>query len=122
MIKNFILVGLGGSIGSMLRYAVYILLNTKHIFGATLLINIIGSLLIGIITGLSMRNELFDANYKLFLAVGICGGFTTFSAFSVENLQLLQHGKYLTMLLYSTSSIILGIFATWLGYKMGGRI
>ena len=94
MIKNFILIGVGGALGSMLRYLFSLLIQHKQLPWATLLVNIIGSFIIGIVVAESLKNEIFANNWRLFLATGICGGFTTFSAFSLENLQLLQNGKY----------------------------
>ena len=118
MIKNILLIGLGGGIGSMWRYTVSLLLVNKSFPVATLLINISGSFIIGLVAAYALKNEWFAANWKLFLATGICGGFTTFSAFSLENLQLLQQGKYLWALLYIAASIVLGLIATFFGYKL----
>jgi CrcB protein len=116
MIKEFLLVGAGGALGSMLRYAGNLLYNNKSFPATTFLINIIGSFIIGIVIGCSIKNN-SSINWKLFLATGICGGFTTFSAFSFENLSLLQEGKIFTSLLYIAGSVVLGIAAAWLGYK-----
>ena len=118
MIKNILLIGLGGGIGSMCRYTVSLLLVNKSFPVATLLINISGSFIIGLVAAYALKNEWFAANWKLFLATGICGGFTTFSAFSLENLQLLQQGKYLWALLYIAASIVMGLIATFFGYKL----
>ena len=121
MLKNLLLVGLGGSIGSVLRFMIWHFFKSPDFPFSTLLVNIAGSLVIGIIIGLSLKDAGFSNNWKLFLATGICGGFTTFSAFSIENLQMLQHGKYLLSLLYISASIILGIAAVWLGFKLAGN-
>jgi CrcB protein len=118
MFKNFVLVGIGGAIGSVLRYAAYLLVTTKHFPLATLVINIIGSFIIGLVLSVSLKDEAFLNNWKLFLATGICGGFTTFSAFTAENVVLLQNGKYFIALIYIVLSIILGIVAAWLGFKL----
>ncbi len=118
MLKNFILVGLGGAAGSVLRYAVSLLIMNRVFPLATLLVNIAGSFLIGLILASGIKNENFAGNWKLFLATGVCGGFTTFSAFSAENLQLLQSGKTTLSLVYITISIVTGIFAAWLGFKL----
>jgi fluoride exporter len=118
MFKNFLLVGLGGALGSMLRYAAYLLFTTKNFPAATFAVNIAGSFIIGWVLALSVKDELFLTNWKLFLATGICGGFTTFSAFSAENMVLLQNGKHAVALLYITLSIVLGIGAAWLGYNI----
>jgi CrcB protein len=117
-IKNFILVGLGGAAGSMLRYGGNLLIGNKDFPYATLLINIAGSFIIGLVIALSLKNETFANNWKLFLATGICGGFTTFSAFSLENLQLIQSGKYFLFILYVLLSVVLGLAAAFAGYKI----
>lgn len=118
MFKNFLLVGLGGGLGSMMRYAVWHFSRSANFPSATLLVNIAGSLIIGIIIALNIKDVNYPQDWKLFLATGICGGFTTFSAFSIENLQMLQQGKYLLSLLYISSSIVAGIAAAWLGFKL----
>ncbi len=118
MFKNFLLVGLGGALGSMMRYAAYLLITAKNFPLATLGINIIGSFVIGLVLAFSVKDESFLNNWKLFLATGICGGFTTFSAFSAENVVLLQSEKYLPALLYIVLSIVLGIAAAWFGFSM----
>lgn len=118
MIRNFLLVGMGGALGSMLRYGSGLLIGPRTFPLATLLINITGSFIIGVVMAYSLRNETFAGSWKLFLATGICGGFTTFSAFSLENLQLLQNGKTGMFALYTASSILLGIAAVWMGFKL----
>lgn len=118
MLKNFLLVGLGGGLGSALRYGSSLLMSSKLFPWATLAINILGSLVIGIVFALSIRQEPLANNWKLFLATGICGGFTTFSAFSLENMGLLQSGKYGIAIAYISASIVLGIAATFIGYQL----
>jgi CrcB protein len=118
MIKNFLLVGLGGALGSMLRYAVYLSVTVKNFPLGTFAVNIAGSFIIGIVLALSLKDESFLNNWKVFLATGICGGFTTFSSFSAENVALFQNGKFGIALLYITLSIVLGIAAAWLGFKL----
>jgi len=118
MLKNFLLVGLGGGLGSVLRYGSSLLVNSKLFPWATLAINILGSLIIGIVFAMSIRQEPLGNNWKLFLATGICGGFTTFSAFSLENMGLLQSGKYGMAIAYVCASIVLGIAAAFIGYQL----
>ncbi len=118
MLKNFLLVGLGGAAGSMLRYVFYLFITTKQFPYATFAVNIIGSFIIGLVLALSLKDQSFNNNWKLFLATGICGGFTTFSAFSLENITLLQNEKYFTALIYIVASIVLGMVAAWLGFKL----
>ena len=116
MIKNLLLVGLGGGIGSMLRYGGSLLMGSKLFPYATLSVNILGSFIIGIVFAIILKDAAFSNSWKLFIATGICGGFTTFSAFSLENMSLLQSGKYGLAFTYITLSIVLGISATFLGY------
>ncbi len=118
MLKNFLIVAAGGGIGAALRYWIFMLVKNEPIPYATLMINITGSFLLGIIMALSLKNEQFSQSAKLFLATGICGGFTTFSAFSFENLVLLQQGKYNLVFFYSITSVLAGITAAWLGFKI----
>lgn len=116
---GFFWVGLGGAIGAMLRYGAG--LAALRLWGAnfpwgTLAVNISGSLLIGLITGylLSLGNELQET-VRLFVIVGILGGFTTFSAFALDSIILLQKGEYLPAIAYIGGSVLFSIFATALG-------
>lgn len=118
MFRNLLLVGLGGGIGSILRYAVSLVIGTKYFPYPTLAVNIIGCFVIGVVFAFSIRDEAFLNSWKLFLASGICGGFTTFSAFSLENMGLLQSGKIGLALTYIGLSIVLGILATFGGYQL----
>ncbi|HMK04818.1 MAG TPA: fluoride efflux transporter CrcB [Ferruginibacter sp.] len=118
MLKNILLVGLGGGIGSILRYCSSLLINSKYFPWSTFLVNIMGSFIIGLVIAFSLRDGSFSNNWKLFLATGICGGFTTFSAFSAENLTLFQNGKYGMAILYMILSFVLGIIAVFLGYQL----
>lgn len=109
--------GLGGAIGSMLRLGISVLIKpVNHFPIATLSVNCIGSFLIGIFAGMAIKES--HPNLYLFLATGICGGFTTFSAFSLEGMQLLQQQKTGIYLIYAMGSIALGLFFAWLGWKM----
>src|SRR5512133_976796 len=97
MIKTLLLIGTGGFLGSISRF-----LTSKYLqnmfpsafpFG-TFFVNITGCFLIGLIYGISERSALFTTEWKMFLAVGFCGGFTTFSAFANENIALLRDGDF----------------------------
>ncbi|MES2479984.1 MAG: fluoride efflux transporter CrcB [Bacteroidota bacterium] len=120
MLKNIIYIGIGGGLGSICRYLLSLAamkwMGTAFPIG-TFLINIIGSLLIGLFLGFFDKNLLGDST-RLLLITGFCGGFTTFSAFSSENLNLILSGNWFTAILYSLLSVLLGISAVWLGYKM----
>lgn len=121
MIKQIAIVGLGGSVGSILRYlTVYfsakLYTNTPVTFPYhTFAVNIIGCFIIGILMGLSERHLLINNDLKLLLVTGFCGGYTTFSAFSAENYQLYQNGHYITLLLYISGSVIAGLAAVYIG-------
>jgi CrcB protein len=102
---GFIFVGLGGAVGAMLRYAIS-LVPYKHTFPLpTLIINIIGALLIGYIAGLAIKKDM-PQSMILFLKTGLCGGFTTFSTFSLEAYELLKAGNYVQTVLYILLSVI----------------
>ena len=115
LFKNFLLVGLGGMIGSVCRYAIALIFKNTYFPFSTLIVNVIGSFIIGLILGISLKNPTFNNEWRLFLATGICGGFTTFSAFSYENMSLLKSGNYSYFFLYVGGSVVFGIFAAWFG-------
>jgi len=115
LLKNLLLVGFGGMIGSAMRYLAVHFIKHESFPYATFTVNIIGSLLIGAIMGIAAREEGFG-NWRLFLATGICGGFTTFSAFAWENMQLLNQQRYGSFVIYTGATLILGLGAVTLGY------
>jgi len=117
--KQLLIVGFGGAIGSIARFLVSKLNLHWHFLSipmGTLTVNVLGSLLIGFIAGVSARTEIISPSMRLFLMVGICGGFTTFSSFTNENLTLMQNGQFLSVLLYTGFSIFFGFLAVYLGY------
>ncbi len=118
MIRQVLLVGLGGFLGSVLRFLLSKFNDNINFFGlpiGTLFVNIVGSLLIGLLAGIFVK-ELGNHHLKFLLATGFCGGFTTFSTFSLENLSLFQSGQTTTAILYIFVSLILGLLAVMLGY------
>ncbi|MDF1575587.1 MAG: fluoride efflux transporter CrcB [Bacteroidales bacterium] len=119
MLKQLLLIGTGGFIGSVARYLVS-RLNTRidwlSIPLGTLTVNVAGSFLIGFLIGISEKSPILTVEWRMFLMVGLCGGFTTFSSFTGENLVLLKNGQILPMLLYTGLSIFLGFAAVYLGY------
>jgi CrcB protein len=117
--KHLLLVGLGGFIGSAARFLVSKLNLSWHFFSipmGTLTVNVLGSFIIGILVGISAKSDLISTDLRLFLMVGFCGGFTTFSSFISENLMLMQNGQVFTVLIYTSLSILLGFLAVYLGY------
>jgi len=115
--KALLLVFLGGGLGSVLRYVLSKTLNldpTGIPYG-TFAVNILGSLLIGLILGLSAKGNVLTQNQTLFLATGFCGGFTTFSTFAYENQAFLKSGDFLSFSLYTIGSFTLGFLAVFLG-------
>lgn len=107
-------VALGGAAGSVLRYSIQKAFNASFPTG-TLLVNIIGCFLIGVLwTALKQSDE----QKRLLLMTGFCGGFTTFSAFTLEGVQMLMTGRLVIFLLYTIGSVSCGLLATFLGFKI----
>ena len=115
--KHLVLVFLGGGIGSVLRFLIGKWLNspTTGIPYGTFAANIIGSLLIGIILGISAKNNTLSSNQTVLLATGFCGGFTTFSTFAYENHVFLKSGDFTSFALYTVASFIIGFLAVFAG-------
>jgi len=121
MIKNFLIVGLGGAAGSMLRYGVQKIFNVQTAAAfptGTLLVNISGCFLIGILWGLAGRSLAWNEEIKLLLMTGFCGGFTTFSAFTLEGIGLLKENRTSLFLIYVTASVIGGLLATLIAIRI----
>ena len=112
---NILLVGIGGGIGSILRYFLQRTLNLSFPYG-TLLVNIAGCLLIGLLWGIFTRH--IDEHRRLLLVTGFCGGFTTFSTFSYEGVQMLMENRWMVFLFYTFLSVAAGLAATYFGYKL----
>lgn len=113
--KTILYIALGGGIGSVLRYLISVVLKGNSFPYATFVTNILGCLLIGLFFGYFEKNDLLSKDLKLFLITGLCGGFTTFSAFSNENIQLMQNNQLATAFLYTALSLIVGFGMTFLG-------
>lgn len=118
MLKAIVFVGLGGATGSILRY-VSTLLSERIFFvkfpWGTLIVNTLGCLIAGVLMGVLTRHYLNDSNLKLLLVTGFCGGFTTFSAFSTESLNMFIAGNTWQGIAYIGASILIGLLAVWGG-------
>src|SRR5690554_5881668 len=116
MIKSVLIVFLGGGVGSVFRYLTSVF-TEKYVQSsfpwATFFVNAAGCLIVGILAGLIIKEQLTNPDLRLLFITGFCGGFTTFSAFALENIKLFQSGNTLVALLYIALSVLLGIFAVW---------
>ena len=119
--RILLLIALGGGLGSVFRYLTAQLINkhTQLFFPyGTFAANILGCFLIGLFLGYLEKNQITNPDLKFFLITGFCGGYTTFSTFSSENVQLLQANQTGTAFLYIGLSVILGLTATWAGLML----
>ncbi|MCX6353187.1 MAG: fluoride efflux transporter CrcB [Bacteroidetes bacterium] len=124
MLKLTLLVGLGGMVGSVARFVLgnFITKLFPSSFPyATLAVNLLGCFIIGVLMGLYIYKSSFGDDWKLFLTTGICGGFTTFSAFSFEALTLMKDGKVSAAIAYVSISVIIGLLCTWGGYSLSNK-
>ena len=122
MIKSLCLVGLGSFVGGALRYLISSWMKNacSHSFpGGPLMVNLVGCFLIGVIFALFSRFCSTSHPWCLLLTTGLCGGFTTFSTFANESLQMLQNGQWGGFITYVSISVIAGICLTALGYWVG---
>lgn len=117
---NILIVGLGGAIGSILRYIISKLLNeniSSTFSWGTFAVNIIGCFIIGAVTSYAQKHGL-SGEMKLLLATGLCGGFTTFSTFSLENIQLIDSNQNLILGIYIIATLFCCLLTTYCGLKM----
>ena len=121
-LKLALFVALGGALGSVARWSLSNGITqfapaAKFPFGI-FAVNIIGCFIAGLIAGLIERHDLFGADTRVFLFTGILGGFTTFSAFGLETMQMLRRGEWLLASGYAGGSVVVGIAAAWIGLKL----
>ena len=118
MIKLLLIIGTGSFIGGISRFLTARFVQNTVISAfpyGTFVVNIIGCFLIGLFYGLSERGNFMNPEWRMFLTVGFCGGFTTFSTFANENVALLRDGNIFYFALYTSLSVFIGIMATYLG-------
>ena len=118
MIKLLLIIGTGSFIGGISRFLTARFVQNTGISAfpyGTFVVNIIGCFLIGLFYGLSERGNFMNPEWRMFLTVGFCGGFTTFSTFANENVALLRDGNIFYFALYTSLSVFIGIMATYLG-------
>ncbi len=123
--KELLYVFIGGGLGSLVRFLLGKWVNSFHNsnfpFG-TFIINIVACFVLGFIIGLADQKQILSPAIRLFLVVGFCGGFSTFSAFSSETLTLIQQGQNTTMLLYVLLSVVVCLIATFGGLFIAEKI
>lgn len=119
---KFLFVALGGAIGAMGRYAISLIPIKNEFPLSTLMTNIVGAVMIGFIVGLASEKDDVSPNTVLFWKTGICGGFTTFSTFSLEAVALLENKSFLSGGIYIVLSVIGCIIGVWIGKKLSTLI
>ena len=119
MLKNILIVGLSGAAGSILRYLATLAGNALHCASwiATLSVNGIGSFLIGLFMAACTSGD-----WRLMLTVGLCGGFTTYSTFSAQSLEMLRSGNFLNAGAYILGTVVLCLLFVWAGMYVGTKI
>lgn len=121
MTRTLLIIGFGGGLGSIFRYLTSLWVN-KYIPSffpwGTFVVNILGCLLIGFLLGLFERQQFSQPDLKFLFVTGFCGGYTTFSTFASENMQLMQANNTLTAFLYIGASVFVGLLAVWLGLSL----
>jgi CrcB protein len=120
---NYVMVAIGGALGSMARLWISTLVAarvTETFPLGTLVVNVTGSFLIGLLAGVFRSGA--SSTARAFLMTGICGGYTTFSSFSLQNLQLLENGNYYYAGLNTALSLLLCMVGVWIGYVVGNVV
>lgn len=120
--QNILLAGLGGMIGSILRYVfnnlIYRILDYPVFPFGVLLINILGCFIIGLLSGIAETREAFTPEVRIFIFIGILGGFTTFSSFGYDTFGLVRDGQFLYALLNVGIQVFVGLGAVWFGFTL----
>lgn len=122
MLKQILLVGLGGAIGSIFRFLTSIFMARYAMNGfplGTFIANVLGCFILGICVGVFGKNPTENENLRLLFVTGFCGGYTTFSTFASENVQLLQQQNYMMLATYTLASLLVGFLAVAIGLNLG---
>jgi len=120
---NLLLIAIGGALGSVARYlfSSAVLRATGSLLGVgTFAVNVIGCVVFGIIAGFAERRFVFGPEARMFLLVGVLGGFTTFSSFAFESVQLLRDGQFAAASVNIVGQVVAGIVGLWLAFAMSG--
>lgn len=121
IIKDILMVGLGGFVGSALRYAISFLMAPLVVATsfpwATLSVNLLGSLAIGVVLAMGT-----SGSFYFFCVAGLCGGFTTFSTLSLELFEMIRAGETTMAVIYLLLSICIGVVAVWAGFMIGDKL
>ena len=120
IIRNTVFIGCGSFIGGAARYLISVAMKTmsKGFPWGTLVVNLVGCLVIGLLWGFFSKNFSESSSWALFMTVGICGGFTTFSTFSKEAIIMLQSGNIVGLISYIGVSVIAGVALVAAGYYL----
>lgn len=125
-VQNLLYVGLGGATGSILRYLLSVWANrafpTAILPVGTFAANVVGCLVLGLLSGLADSRDLIREEVRLLLMVGLLGGFTTFSTFGVETLSLARGSERWVGLVYAAGSVVVGVGAAWVGHWVGRSV
>jgi CrcB protein len=121
-IINYLYIGIGGFLGAITRYAVggCIMSSGRFIFPmGTFIINATGSLLLGLLFGVSVKHLALDSSWRIFFGIGFLGAYTTFSTFSLETMRLIENGSFALALLNIFGSVLVSLLAVYIGLLLG---